>query len=140
MSKITNILEKLRAKGHRLTKARKSIIDIFLNSRTPLTVPALKSLMEERNLNVNRTTVYREVDFLKGQKMIREIQFNDGLRRYEISPDNHHHHLICIQCQKVECVEMERCLKTAEEKLSEDNNFRIIKHSLEFYGICAECE
>ncbi len=140
MTEITYILSNFKSKGFRITKARKSIISIFLNSKTPLSVPELLILLEKMNVKVNKTTVYREIDFLKGQKMVREIQLGDRKSRYEIWHDDHHHHLVCIQCNSVECVELKRCLESEERRLSEENNFQVIKHSLEFFGLCARCQ
>ena len=134
------ILQKLRSGGFRLTIARKSIIKIFLDSCVPLTVLEVMALMRRRKVNVNKTTVYREINFLMSQDMLRELHLGDGRKRYEVMKDDHHHHLFCVSCSGVECVELERCLESEEKKISEEKNFRTIKHSLKFLGLCERCQ
>jgi Fe2+ or Zn2+ uptake regulation protein len=140
MPKSKSIFELLKSKGYRLTRARKALVRIFANSRKPLSAAELNSRLEKNDVNVNKTTIYREIDFLKGQRMIRELQFGDGKRRYEIWPDNHHHHIVCISCDYIECVELDGCLEAEEKKILKENNFKTVKHSLEFQGLCAKCQ
>ena len=134
------ILQKLRSGGFRLTLARRSIIRIFLDSGAPLTAVEVMTLLQRMKVNVNKTTVYREIDFLISQDMLRELHLGDGRKRYEVMKDDHHHHLFCVSCSGIECVELERCLEAEEKRISEENNFRTIKHSLKFLGLCAKCQ
>lgn len=140
MSKINSILAGFRSNGYRLTSSRKAILQIFFNSKAPLSAAELNVRLEKLDVTVNKTTVYREIDFLKSQQVIRELPFGDGKKRYEKWPDNHHHHLVCISCDAIECIELKGCLKDEEEKILKENNFKTIQHSLEFQGICAKCQ
>jgi Fe2+ or Zn2+ uptake regulation protein len=140
MSELSNIINSIKKKGYRLTKAREAIVRVFVNSNVPLTAFDLNSKLAKVKVAVNKTTIYREIDFLKGQKIIREIPFGDGKRRFEIWPDNHHHHLVCIRCDMIECIELKGCLEAEEEIIFRENNFKTVKHSLEFQGLCAKCQ
>ncbi len=139
MSRFNAILDRFRADGHRITKARENILKIFLASKVPLSAAELNSRLVTVNITVNKTTIYREIDFLKKQKIIRELQFGDGKKRFEW-PDNHHHHLVCISCDSIECIELDGCLEAEEKKILKENNFKTINHSLEFQGLCAKCQ
>ena len=136
----SSILERLKTGGYRLTRARMSIIDVFLTSPVPLSVPELIASLGARRVSVNKTTVYREVEFLKAREMIRELQLGDGLRRYELWSGNHHHHLVCVRCNLIECLELEECIKGIEDRISREKKFSLIEHSLEFFGHCAGCQ
>lgn len=140
MNKENYLLQKLKTDGYRLTKARKYILSILIKNRMPLSAYELKNHLEEIGITVNKTTIYRELDFLCNQKIIREIQLGDGRKRYEIWPDDHHHHLVCISCSRIECFEMEDCMEAEEKKILRDNNFKVLEHSLKFFGLCAECQ
>lgn len=140
MLKLEAILQKLSSGGYRLTRARRSIVRIFLDSVAPLTAVEVIALLQRMKVNVNKTTVYREIYFLMSQDMLRELHLGDGRKRYEAMKDDHHHHLFCVSCSGVECVELERCLEAEEKRISEENNFRTIKHSLKFLGLCAKCQ
>lgn len=140
MMKFEVILEKLRSGGFRLTRARKAIIRIFLDSGTPLSAVEVMTLLQSNKVNVNKTTVYREIDFLMSHDLLYELHLGDGRKRYEATKDDHHHHLFCVSCSGIECVELDKCLEAEEKKISEEKNFRTIKHSLKFPGLCAKCQ
>ncbi len=133
------IFERLRKEGFRLTSTRKAVLRLFLSGESPMTVPELLLRLSTEGISVNKTTVYRELDFLITRKLIREVQLGDGLRRYEYLKGGHHHHLVCVKCKNIECFEMKACLKEFEEQITAEKNFTFIKHSLEFFGICALC-
>lgn len=138
--KLDVILKKLRSDGFRVTRARRAIITLFLESKTPLSVPEVRDLLRGMRVIVNKTTVYREVYFLKSQDMLRELQIGDGRNRYEFRYDDHHHHLFCVRCNGVECVELRKCLEAEEKRIYRENRFKTMKHSLNFIGLCAECQ
>ncbi|MBE9528056.1 MAG: transcriptional repressor [Proteobacteria bacterium] len=140
------ILEKLRKDGFRLTQTRKAVVGLFLTGASdssgpagPMTAPELLLALEALGVSVNKTTVYREIDFLMARKLLREVHLGDGVRRYEYLEGGHHHHLVCVECNNIECFEMTGCLKEFEAQITSERNFRFIKHSLEFFGVCGQC-
>jgi len=50
-----------------------------------------------------------------------------------------HHHLICINCGKVEEAE-EDLLEALESKIESSKGFKVIDHIVKFYGLCKECQ
>ncbi len=113
---------------------------ILTNAKQPLSPVDLGVLLRKNGILVNKTTIYRELDFLKDEKIIRELRLNDTAKHYELVPDNHHHHLICLDCKKIEHVELDGDLDREEKKISKNTKFKILNHSLEFYGICKSCQ
>jgi len=78
--------------------------------------------------------------FLKETGIVKEIQFlHERVKRYELSSLDHHHHLICLKCKKVEDVVLESHLEEQEEKILRSTGFHVLNHSLEFLGICHSC-
>jgi Fur family ferric uptake transcriptional regulator len=134
------ILKKLRTEGFRLTRARQSIIDILSTGKVPLSLTDIKKNLEKKDIKVDRTTVYREVLFLKGKKMLCEIPIGGGKRGYKVCQDNHHHHLICVRCGKVEPVVFRKTLSSQENEISQRKDFKVLDHLLEFYGLCGDCQ
>lgn len=134
-----NILEIIKKRGFKLSKARKAILELLEKNPKPLSSPDMQILFLRKKINVNKTTVYRELAFLKKQNIIRELQFGDNVKKYELMPDNHHHHIVCVNCEKIEDIELEKDLDIAEKTITQNKKFKILKHSLEFYGICEKC-
>ncbi len=134
------ILKKLRGNGFRITTARKSIIEILSLKHDAVTLTELKKHLETRNVRADRTTIYREILFLKKQGTICEIPIGGGKKGYKICEDGHHHHLICIRCNKVEEVVFKRGLSSQENEIAQKYNFKVLDHLLEFYGLCGSCQ
>ncbi len=95
MNNADHILKSLRSKGFRITETRKELVRILCESRFPLDVACLKENLGKLNIHANRTTIYREIEFLKNNGVAQELVFPDSVRRYEIAGRDHHHHLIC---------------------------------------------
>lgn len=126
-------------KKSRFSATRNLILSLLSKSKQPLSVFDLQKAFEMQKFLANKTTIYRELDFLKEQKLIEEFQLDDGVRRYE-ALSRHHHHVVCVKCKKIECVELVTELKSQEKEIEENNKFKIISHSLEFYGLCQKCQ
>lgn len=130
-----NNLADLKSKGFRITKARTAILELLEQSNGPISADEIVA-----NLGVNKSTVYRELDFLESQDLITDIRLDDAKNMYEAKSKDHHHHLYCTNCKKIEEVEMNKDLDVFEKKLEKDTKFKIKKHSLEFFGTCLACQ
>lgn len=134
------LLRAVKDRGHRLTKARRLILAILWSSRRPLSASEILSRCSRRKIKVDKTTVYREIAFLKALEMVREVQFGEGQQRYELTPEDHHHHIVCVRCRRVDDIVLEKDLDRAEKKIARLKSFRVISHSLEFFGLCSRCQ
>ena len=130
------ILEKLRGRGHRSTKARRLILELFISSDRPLSSADLRKMFLLKKMAVNKTTVYRELEFLAGEKIIEEIQL--GKIRYFEIPKKRHHHLVCLKCRRIECLEPEKNL--LKRITIKNKDFKILNYSLEIFGLCLKCK
>jgi len=136
MKKKKEILNSLKQQGFRFSPIREAILELMLKSNKPL---SCRQIQEYLKLKANKTTFYRELEFLKDKKIIEEFKLDDGIRRYEAS-SKHHHHAVCVKCRRVECVELNKDLDSQERQIEKNNKFKIISHSLEFYGLCQKCQ
>lgn len=140
MNNPEEVINKIRSKGHRITRVRGLVAELFINSSEPLTAQDLISGLHAMEMKVNKTTVYRELTFLLNNGIVKAVDFGDGTKRYELAGDEHHHHLICINCKKVEDVDLNMDLDKEEAKIAKEKNFKILNHSLEFFGLCSSCQ
>ena len=92
-----------------------------------------------KKYKVNKTSVYRQIEVLLGIKLIKEVDFGDGKKRYERVDLGHHHHLVCDNCKSVSDVTMEKDLEAVEKKIKKLKGFKVQRHSLEFFGLCKKC-
>ena len=75
-----------------------------------------------------------------GENIIKEIEFGEGQKRYELEDFKHHHHLICLKCRKVDDIELKTDLEKEEKRFLKENGFKVVNHSLEFFGYCQNCQ
>ena len=134
------IIAKLKLAGHRITPIRSRIVEIFINSSTPISAIDLLEAFRILKLKVNKTTIYRELEFLLKENLIKEIEFREGKKRYELDTGHHHHHIVCLNCKKVEDVDLEVDLHQEEKLIEKKTGFKITSHSLEFFGYCKNCK
>jgi len=139
---VTNsqIKDYIKAKGYKPTKHRTALLQILFNHKKPLSVPEILSLFEELALSPNKTTIYREIEFLIQEKIVVEVIIGGDKKRYELADLEHHHHLICNKCDSISDITVNTDLTPIQNKLEKENKFKITNHTLEFYGVCYNCQ
>src|SRR5665811_1994705 len=78
------VLEKhLAALGLKQTGQRRAILQTFIETRDHLSTEELYGLVKKRDSRVGIATVYRTLKLLTQCGLASEVQFNDGIVRYE---------------------------------------------------------
>lgn len=140
-STTTGIIGQVRSAGYRITKVREALLSTLEKVHSPVTVAELIESLKTLGLPVNKTTVYRELEFLMKTDFILEVDFREGKKRYELRVDgHHHHHLICRDCKDISCVALCDDLKTMERQITRRYGFKVSEHLLEFFGTCRACQ
>lgn len=132
-------IDRVRNAGHKMTKYREALLEMFSEERYPISVPDILDYLSGKGMEPNKTTVYRELEFLMGEGLILEIEFGDGKKRYERADLPHHHHLICKICRSVVDVEVDVDIHSFEERIGKENGFSNVEHVIEFFGVCRDC-
>lgn len=119
-----------------LTRPREIIFKAFIkNSPTNIRF-LIKSLP-----NIDRATIYRNIDLFLKLKIINKIMI--GFKyKLELSEtfQKHHHHLYCLNCQKIIDFNEPEELNIIIQAISNSENFKINDHNLEILGLCSECQ
>lgn len=139
VNKLTKLGNVLQANGHRLTRARRAILQALISSGGHHTADELAEIVRGNQPGVGRMTVYRTLDLLHDLGLVQPVYQGTGAAHYVLMDEGHHHHLICSQCDRV--FEFDDCAAQEMSKaLSERFNFQIQGHLLEFYGVCPNCQ
>lgn len=120
MDKITNLTDITNIK---LTNARKSILELLINSNKPLSYEDMKDF-----ISMDKATFYRNITIFEEENIINSFESNDKKRYFEIKK-NQHSHFICSSCSRIECIHEKLELNLPEYKIENI----IIK------GICKTC-
>lgn len=131
---------RLTAAGHRVTAARREVITALLACAGHLTADGLYESLCKNGSAIGRMTVFRTLDLLAENGVVRPIYQGSGAAHFVLLTDGHHHHLVCTQCAKT--IEFTDCTigETLATQLASRFNFQIVGHLLEIYGVCARCQ
>jgi len=140
---------RFRGCGYRITVPRQAILDVLSKTSKHLSAEEIYLQVHKIHPGSGLSTVYRTLELLVQVGLVFKFDFGDGRARYELirvaEGQNHHHHLVCISCNRVidytDFIEDEKeLLKQTEKGLSNKYNFKIMKHIIQFYGLCDGCK
>jgi Fur family transcriptional regulator, ferric uptake regulator len=135
----SDLTEKLKSLDHRITPIRRHMFKFFSDNPSPVSAIDILDNFSSLGIDVNKTTVYREIEFLVKSGIIQEVEFGEGKKRYEVDTGRHHHHVICLNCKTIADVELEVDLHKEEKLIEAKTGFKVKNHSLEFFGLCPNC-
>ncbi|MCL6591582.1 MAG: transcriptional repressor [Firmicutes bacterium] len=133
------LIECLKKKELKITDQRKVILRVFLKSAHHVSAEELHDQLKHENQTIGLATVYRTLKLLCDCGLASELRLSDGIVRYEhLFGHEHHDHLCCLQCDKIiEVIDPE--IEELQQRLAEKNDFKVLSHRMELYGICKEC-
>lgn len=134
--------EKLKEKGCKLTPQRRSVLDTIIeNEGKHLSAEEIYDLVKAKCPEIGLATVYRTMQMFDEVGLVYKHNFDDGRSRYELNhnEDHQHHHLVCINCNRVIEVE-EDLLEQLENEVEKKYNFSITNHNVKFFGYCENCK
>ncbi len=130
----------LREQGLPVTHQREAVADVVFGSGEHLSVDEIERVLRSDGHRIGKATIYRALDLLVRSKLVAELDFGEGFKRYEhrLSAEPIHEHLICLNCGAVtefQSAEVHRI----EASVSAQHGFRPTRHKLEIYGLCRKC-
>jgi len=128
----------IAAAGGRRSRRRDRIIEAFFRAGRHVTVEDLTRAVRAGRRGVGGATVYRTLRLLARLGYAREVDFGEGVRRYESSLAAHHDHLICVGCGAVAEFE-EPGIEALQDAVARRHGFAPTRHRLDIYGYCAAC-
>ena len=87
---------------------------------------------------VGIATVYRQLGKLAEQGEIDSIQTENGVLFRACDIDGHHHHMVCERCGAAFAFELPQEPWLTEQ--AEAHGFKISRHVIEVFGLCADCQ
>lgn len=123
----------------KVTKPRLFVLEALEQAEGFLTADDIYTSAIEQSVDLSLSTVYRVLEQLTHKHMVSPLTLENQVRTvYELAHDKHAHHLICLSCGKV--IHMQHCpVRAYKDKVETDHGFKIEKHTLDFYGYCADC-
>ena len=132
--------QELRAVGLKVTLPRVKILQILENSKTKhLSAEDVYKALIEAEEDVGLATVYRVLTQFESAGLVSRHHFEGGHSVFELMSDDHHDHIVCDSCGKVEEF-FDDIIEQQQEKIAQKFGYKITDHSMYLYGICAACQ
>ena len=120
-----------------LKTRQQQILEELNNCADEISGQELHRTLIKASSNMGLTTVYRHLRTLQQKGLVRCRNLPTGEALY--SPVNRdHHHLTCVDCGKT--FVLKTCpIKNIELPKTQTNDFELLFHTLEFFGLCKHC-
>ena len=123
----------LREAGLKVTLPRIRILEIFEESDTKhLSADEVYKTLVEAGDEVGLATVYRVLTQFESAGILLKQNFENGHSVYELTPNDHHDHMVCLKTGKV--IEFtNEIIEEQQEKLASERGYKIVDHRLVLY-------
>ena len=134
---MTNI-EELKSTGLKATIPRLKILEVFQRSslRHMSAEDVFKVLLLE-NSDVGLATVYRVLTQFEQASILSRSQFEGGKSVYELNEGQHHDHIVCLDCGKVEEF-YDPEIENRQQAVAQAKGFTITDHALSLDARCTK--
>jgi len=133
-------LDGLRGAGLRRGGARRAVVEYLDGQDCCRSAQEIHDGIAATGDAVGVASVYRALDTLAELRLVQRVDAGDGIARFEParSDHQHHHHLVCDGCGKVEPFAdepLERALERAAGRLG----YALEQHDVVLRGACNAC-
>ena len=125
----SNLLKKaLKKEGLRYTQQRQLIWDELCSSEEHRDAEEIYLSLRNDGINASRATVYRTIDVLVKNDLVRKLDIGDGPSKYENKIDSHHHdHMICLDTGDI--IEFyNKELEDLQDKIAKKYGYKVVRH------------
>lgn len=138
---IETYIRRLRERGHRVTPKVRAVLELFLERGSVLDPFEVRDRLQKKFKGVGLPTVYRILEGLADCGILLTAPNEDRQLRYFLCrgmETGHHHHFICLNCGKVE--EVNLCLmEEVERYVKRRLKATVQNHVLQVEGLCMKC-
>ena len=120
--------EVLQKEGLRFTRQRLAVWMEIRISREHRDADDIYISIRSKGVKVSRATVYRTIDVLVKNELVRKLDVGDGKSRFESKVgEEHHDHMICLETGNIIEFYNSR-LEQLQEKIALDNGYELVRH------------
>lgn len=131
--------QQLKDAGLKITLPRLKVLEILEHSHDHhLSAEEVYKALLETGEDVGLATVYRVLTQFEAAGLVDRHNFEGGHSVFELSQGEHHDHLVCVQCGRVEEF-VDEVIEERQKLIAERANFKMTDHALNIYGVCPNC-
>lgn len=121
------------------SRQREVILERFLGTEGHLSVDDLYSVIQRKDPDIGRTTIYRTLKLLCDAGLAKTIELQDGLTRFEhVYRQGQHDHLICTSCGAIVEFRSDE-IENLQRQIAESHGYTVDSHRHQLFGACSKC-
>ena len=131
-------VEELKSSGLKATLPRIKILEVFQHAqRRHMTAEdVFKALLIEGS-DIGLATVYRVLMQFEQAGLLTRSNFESGKAVFELNEGQHHDHLVCLNCGRVEEF-FDAEIESRQRAVAAARGFELQEHSLALYATCTK--
>lgn len=120
------------------TRSQERILNLLKTIKQGISAQDIYVELRNRNQSMGLATVYRSLEALKLEGSVQVRTLANGEALYSLVQQDKHH-MTCLQCGV--SIPIHQCpVHDLEAQLQVNHNFKIFYHTLEFFGLCSQCQ
>lgn len=120
------------------TRNQERILNLLQSLNRAISAQDIYVQLRKGSQSIGLATVYRALEALKLEGVVQVRTLASGESLYS-SVQQDKHHLTCLQCGK--SIPINECpVHELEIQLHQFHKFKIFYHTLEFFGLCNQCQ
>jgi Fur family ferric uptake transcriptional regulator len=128
----------LKNAGLKATLPRLRIINLFETSKLRhMTAEDVYRQLLSEGIDIGLATIYRVLTQFEQAGLLVRHHFESGKAVFELDQGQHHDHIVCLTCGRVE----EFCdadIEKRQQRIARDRGFEIREHALYLYAECVK--
>ena len=122
------LIDILRSEGLRYTAQRQAVWDEIRKSNEHRDAEEIYLKLKSDGVRVSRATVYRTIDVLVKNRLVRKMDVGDGRSLFEPRlDDKHHDHMICLETGNIiEFFDEE--LENLQDRIAKEYGYKVVRH------------
>jgi Fur family ferric uptake transcriptional regulator len=131
-------IDELKSNGLKATLPRLKILEVFQSGaqRHMTAEDVFRHLLLEHT-DIGLATVYRVLTQFEQAGILSRNRFESGKAVYELNEGQHHDHVVCLDCGRVEEF-YDPEIEARQQAVAEAKGFVIADHALSLYAHCTQ--
>lgn len=132
--------QQLKEAGLKITTPRVRVLQILEQSTEHhLSAEDVYKALLDIGEDVGLATVYRVLTQFEAAGLITRHNFEGGYSVFELRNAEHHDHLVCLKCGRIEEF-LDEIIEQRQQIIAEKAGFSMLNHALNIYGTCMDCK
>jgi Fur family ferric uptake transcriptional regulator len=132
--------QEIRKAGLKVTAPRLKILELLEKcGERHVSAEEVYRLLLADGEEIGLATVYRVLTQFEAAGLVERHKFEDGYSVFELNRGEHHDHIVCVTCGKVEEF-LDETIEQRQREIAAERGYEIGDHSLIIYGRCRDSE